>query len=55
MAVLIAETKLETVDTAWYHFYIDKVADIESLPTSCSIGIAFSVKNMLGQPALPTA
>lgn len=44
MAVLIAETKLETVDTAWYHFYIDKVADIESLPTSCSIGIAFSVK-----------
>ena len=51
MAILIAETKLETVDTAWYHFYIDKVADIESLPTSRSMGIAFSVKKY----ALPTS
>ena len=33
MAILVANTKLENSDFAWYEFYVDNVADIDSLPT----------------------
>ena len=44
MAILIAETKLETNDVAWYRFYVDSKSDLESLPTSTSSGSSYSVK-----------
>ena len=44
MAILIAETKLETNDIAWYKFYVDSKSDLESLPTSTSSGSSYSVK-----------
>ncbi len=44
MAILIAETKLETNDIAWYRFYVDSKSDLKSLPTSTSSGASYSVK-----------
>ena len=38
MAILIADTKLETETDAWYQFYVDKMSDIADLPTSQSTG-----------------
>lgn len=37
MAILVANTKLENSDFAWYEFYVDNVADIDSLPTRLSL------------------
>ena len=44
MAILVANTKLENSDFAWYEFYVDNVADIDSLPTSTSTGKTYVVK-----------
>lgn len=44
MAIIIADTKLETTTDAWYHFYVDTISDISGLPTSQSTGSAYSVK-----------
>ena len=37
-------TKLENSDFAWYEFYVDNVADIDSLPTRTSTGKTYVVK-----------
>ena len=44
MAILVANTKLENSDFAWYEFYVDNVADIDSLPTRTSTGKTYVVK-----------
>ena len=44
MAILVANTKLENSDFAWYEFYVDNVADIDSLPTGTSTGKTYVVK-----------
>ena len=44
MAILIADTKLETESDAWYQFYVDTIADISGLPTSRSTGSSYKVK-----------
>ena len=44
MAILVANTKLENSDFAWYEFYVDNVADIDSLPTRTSTGKTYAVK-----------
>lgn len=44
MAILIADTKLETEVDAWYQFYVDTMADIADLPTSNSTGGSYRVK-----------
>ena len=51
MAILIADTKLETETDAWYQFYVDKMSDIADLPTSQSTGASYKVKKL----ARPTA
>ena len=43
MAILIADTKLETETDAWYQFYVDKMSDIADLPTSQSTGASYKV------------
>ena len=44
MAILVTNTKLENSDFAWYEFYVDNVADIDSLPTRTSTGKTYVVK-----------
>ena len=44
MAILVANTKLENSDFAWYEFYVDNVADIDYLPTRTSTGKTYVVK-----------
>ena len=44
MAILVANTKLENSDSAWYEFYVDNIADIDSLPTRTSTGKTYVVK-----------
>lgn len=44
MAILIADTKLETEVDAWYQFYVDTMDDIAGLPTSTSMGTSYRVK-----------
>lgn len=44
MAILIADTKLETEVDAWYQFYVDTMDDIADLPTSTSTGGSYRVK-----------
>ena len=44
MAIIVANTKLENSDFAWYEFYVDNVADIDSLPTRTSTGKTYVVK-----------
>ena len=46
MAILIADTKLETETDAWYQFYVDKMSDIADLPTSQSTGASYKVKKL---------
>ena len=46
MAILIADTKLETETDAWYQFYVDKMSDIADLPTSQSTGASYNVKKL---------
>ena len=46
MAILIADTKLETETDAWYQFYVDKMSDIAGLPTSQSTGASYKVKRL---------
>ena len=46
MAILIADTKLETETDAWYQFYVDKMSDIADLPTSQSTGASYKVKRL---------
>lgn len=46
MAILIADTKLETETDAWYQFYVDTIADIAGLPTSQSTGSSYKVKKL---------
>lgn len=44
MAILIADTKLETETDAWYMFYADTKEDIQTLPTSTSTGSSYRVR-----------